>query len=170
MTKITRRGFVKGAALAAPLAFAPFTMAQTSSADRFDFVVVGAGHNSLITACYLAKAGFSVVVLEGRPLVGGGTKTAQLTLRGFQHDVCSSIHGTIHGNPMLRNNELKLGDYGLEYIYPDPVYHIAFPDGSYITKWRDLDHTCEEVAKYSKKDAETWRRCLLYTSPSPRDS
>lgn len=160
MSKITRRGFVKGAALA-PLAFAPFTMAQTSSADRFDFVVVGAGHNSLITACYLAKAGFSVVVLEGRPLVGGGTKTAQLTLRGFQHDVCSSIHGTIHGNPMLRNNELKLGDYGLEYIYPDPVYHIAFPDGSYITKWRDLDHTCEEVAKYSKKDAETWRRMAI---------
>jgi phytoene dehydrogenase-like protein len=158
MSKITRRGFVKGAALAAPLAFSPFTVAQTSSAERFDFVVVGAGHNSLITSCYLAKAGFSVVVLEGRPMVGGGTKTAQLTLRGFQHDVCSSIHGFIQGNPLLRNDELRLGDYGLEYVYPDPVYHIAFPDGSYITKWRDLDRTCEEVAKYSKKDAETWRR------------
>jgi phytoene dehydrogenase-like protein len=158
MGKITRRGFVKGAALAAPLAFAPFTMAQTSSAERFDFVVVGAGHNSLITACYLAKAGFKCIVLEGRPLIGGGTKTAELTLRGFRHDACSIIHFFIQGNPLMRNNELKLGDYGLEYIYADPLFHLAFPDGSYITKWRDLDRTCEEIAKYSRKDAEAWRR------------
>jgi phytoene dehydrogenase-like protein len=121
-------------------------------------VIVGAGHNSLITACYLAKAGFKCLVLEGRPLIGGGTKTAQLTLSGFEHDVCSSIHARIQANPLMKNNELNLGEYGLEYIFPDPVYHIAFPDGSYITKWRDFDRTCEEIAKYSKKDAETWRR------------
>ncbi len=90
--------------------------------------------------------------------IGGGTKTAELTLSGFHHDVCSSIHGRIQSNPLLRNNELNLGEYGLEYIFPDPVYHIAFPDGSYITKWRDFDRTCEEIAKYSKKDAETWHR------------
>ena len=158
MSKITRRGFVKGAALAAPLAFTSFAMAQASSAERFDFVVVGAGHNSLITACYLAKAGFKCIVLEGCPLVGGGTKTAELTLRGFHHDACSIIHLFIQANPMLRNDELKLRDYGLEYIYPDPAFHIAFPDGSYITKWRDLNRTCEEIAKYSRKDAEAWRR------------
>ena len=158
MTEITRRGFVKGAALVAPLAFTPFTMAQTTSTSRYDVVVVGAGHNSLITACYLAKAGFKCLVLEGRPKIGGGTKTAELTLSGFQHDVCSSIHARIQANPLIKNNELNLGEYGLEYIFPDPVYHIAFPDGSYITKWRDFDRTCEEIAKYSKKDAETWRR------------
>jgi phytoene dehydrogenase-like protein len=157
MADITRRGFVKGAAVA-PLAFSPFTMAQTSSAPHYDIVVVGAGHNSLITACYLAKAGFKCLVLEGRPKIGGGTKTAQLTLSGFEHDVCSSIHARIQANPLMKNNELNLGEYGLEYIFPDPVYHIAFPDGSYITKWRDFDRTCAEIAKYSKKDAETWRR------------
>lgn len=69
MSEITRRGFVKGAALVAPLAFTPFTVAQTSSAPRYDVVIVGAGHNSLITACYLAKAGFKCVVLEGRPKI-----------------------------------------------------------------------------------------------------
>lgn len=158
MSEITRRGFVKGAALVAPLAFTPFTVAQTTSATRYDVVIVGAGHNSLITACYLAKAGFKCLVLEGRPLIGGGTKTAQLTLSGFHHDVCSSIHGRIQANPLMKNNELNLDEYGLEYIYPDPVYHIAFPDGSYITKWRDFDRTCEEIAKYSRKDADTWRR------------
>jgi len=157
MSEITRRGFVKGAALVAPLAFTPFTVAQTPSAPRYDVVIVGAGHNSLITGCYLAKAGFKCLVLEGRPMIGGGTKTAQLTLAGFHHDVCSSIHARIQANPLMKNNELNLGEYGLEYIYPDPIYHIAFPDGSYITKWRDFDRTCEEIAKYSKKDAEMWR-------------
>ena len=91
MIPMTRRGFVKGAALA-PLAFTPLTLeAQTSAlSNRFDIVVAGAGHNSLIAAAYLAKAGFRCVVLEGRPIVGGDVKTAELTLRGFLHDTCSS--------------------------------------------------------------------------------
>jgi phytoene dehydrogenase-like protein len=158
MRKISRRRFVKGAALAAPLAFTPFSLAQTSSADRFDIVVAGAGHNSLITACYLAKAGYRVVVLEGRAVIGGGTATAEVILRGFRNDLCSTDHSAIQSNPMLRNDELHLKDYGLEYMFPDPVYHFPFPDGSYITQWQDFDRTCEEIAKYSKKDATTFRR------------
>jgi phytoene dehydrogenase-like protein len=70
-------------------------------AERFDIVVAGAGHNSLIAAAYLAKAGYKCVVLEGRPIVGGGVKSAQLTLRGFTHDMCSSAHNGIHGNPAV---------------------------------------------------------------------
>jgi len=129
-------------------------------AERFDIVVAGAGHNSLITAAYLAKAGYRCLVLEGRPTVGGGVKSAHLTLRGFTHDVCSSAHNGIHGNPILRDNELKLGDYGLEYIYPDPVFHMPFPDGSYLTQWRDLDRTCDEFSKFSKKDGLAYRRMI----------
>src|SRR5712692_8383631 len=79
--------------------------------ERFDIVVAGAGHNSLITAAYLAKAGYRCLVLEGRPIAGGGVKSAELTLRGFQHDVCSSAHNVIHDNPMLRDDELKLGEF-----------------------------------------------------------
>src|SRR5712671_5436085 len=71
--------------------------------DRFDVVVAGAGHNSLIAAAYLAKAGYRCLVLEGRPVVGGGVKTAELTLKGFKDDVCSSAHNGIHGNPLIRN-------------------------------------------------------------------
>src|SRR6202045_553141 len=127
-------------------------------AEQFDIVVAGAGHNSLLAAAYLAKAGFRCMVLEGRPIAGGGVKSAELTLRGFIHDVCSSAHNGITGNPVLRNDELKLGDYGLEYIFPDPIYHMPFPDGSYITQWRDLDRTCEEFAKFSKKDAAAYPR------------
>src|SRR6266403_2155076 len=129
-------------------------------AERFDIVVAGAGHNSLIAAAYLAKAGYRCLVLEGRPIVGGGVKSAQLTLRGFTHDICSSAHNGIHGNPILRDDELKLEEYGLEYIYPDPVYHMPFPDDSYLTQWRDLDRTCEEFAKFSKKDGLAYRRMI----------
>jgi len=128
--------------------------------DQFDIVVAGAGHNSLIAAAYLAKAGYRCLVLESRALVGGGVKTAQLTLRGFHHDVCSSAHVLIQDSPILRDDELELGKYGLEYILPDPVVHIPFADGTYLTQWRDLDRTCDEFAKFSKKDASAYRRMM----------
>jgi phytoene dehydrogenase-like protein len=162
MTEITRRGFVKGAAFA-PLAFTPLrSMAQQAApGDRFDFVFAGAGHNSLICAAYLAKGGYKVLVLEGRPTIGGGTKTAEVCMPGFKEDLCSSVHSGIANNPLIRNNELQLRDYGYgEYIDPDPVMHIPFSDGASITVWRDLDRTCESIARVSKKDAETFRRMM----------
>ncbi len=162
MSTITRRGFVKGAALA-PLALAPFASraGQTAPGDKFDFVIAGAGHNSLVCAAYLAKAGYRVVVLEGRPTIGGGVKTAEVCLPGFKEDLCSSVHSGIAGNPLIRNNELNLRDYGYgEYIEGDPVMHIPFLDGAYITVYRDLDKTCETISRFSKKDAETFRRMV----------
>jgi phytoene dehydrogenase-like protein len=163
MSEITRRGFVKGAALA-PLALAPFrSMARQAAApgDRFDFVFAGAGHNSLVCAAYLAKGGYKVLVLEGRPTIGGGTKTQEVCMPGFKEDLCSSVHSGISNNPLIRNNELPLRDYGYgEYIEPDPVMHIPFLDGASITVWRDLDRTCETIAHVSKKDAETFRRMV----------
>jgi len=123
-------------------------------------VVAGAGHNSLITAAYLAKAGFSVLVLEGRPTIGGGCKTEEVCLPGFREDLCSSVHGFIQSNPVLRDNELNLFDYGLEYIDPDPIMHLSFPDKASITMWQDIDRTYEEYAKHSKKDADTFRRLV----------
>jgi phytoene dehydrogenase-like protein len=137
-------------------------------AEPFDIVVAGAGHNSLLAAAYLAKAGYRCLILEGRPIIGGGVKSAELTLRGFVHDTCSSAHNGIHGSPIIQNDELKLGEHGLEYIYPDPVFHMPFPDGSYLTQWRDLDRTCAEFAKFSKKDGEAYRRMITeYESVKP---
>ena len=160
MSKITRRRFVKGAAIA-PLALKHVAMPQAAGAsDHFDIVVAGAGHNSLITAAYLAKAGYRCVILEGRPKIGGGVKTAELTLKGFNDDCCSTAHVFIQDNPLIKNNELNLREYGLEYIDPDPIFHIPFPDGTYLTQWRDLDRTCAEFAKFSKKDAAAYRKML----------
>ncbi|MGA2292934.1 NAD(P)-binding protein, partial [Bradyrhizobium sp.] len=63
-----------------------------ASADRFDFIVAGAGHNSLTCGAYLAKAGYRILVLEGHQIIGGGCKTQEVLLPGFKEDLCSSCH------------------------------------------------------------------------------
>jgi phytoene dehydrogenase-like protein len=127
--------------------------------NEADVVVAGAGHNSLVAAAYLARAGYEVLVLEARPVVGGNTATEELTLPGFLHDSCSTAHNLIQASPALR--ELRLEEeYGLEYIRPDPVAHVVCGDGESITQWRDLDRTCEEIARFSARDADAYRRLI----------
>src|SRR5919109_3105134 len=126
-----------------------------------DVVVCGAGHNALITACYLARAGYEVVVLESRELAGGGAVTEELTLPGFRFDSCSTGHTLIQPNPVLRDDELGLKrEYGLEYVSPDPIAHVVFPDGESFTHLLDLERTCEEIARFSPRDADAYRRAL----------
>src|ERR1700682_6309813 len=146
MSTISRREFVKTTALA-PLAVTPFSLGpQASKEERFDIVVAGAGHNSMVAAAYLAKAGYRCLVLEGRPMLGGGVKTAELTLKGFHDDVCSTAHTYLQDNPMIRDKELNLSDYGFEYIDSDPIFHNSFSDCTYLTQWRDLDRTLAHFA------------------------
>src|SRR5580704_18492616 len=125
MSPMSRRVFVKGATLA-PLALTSLPaigqQAPRAPGERFDIVVAGAGHNSLVCAAYLAKAGNKVLVLEGRPTIGGGCKTQEVCLPGFKEDLCSSVHGNIRNSPVY--TELRLQDHGLEYLEPDPVMHI----------------------------------------------
>jgi phytoene dehydrogenase-like protein len=172
MSAMTRRGFIKEAALA-PLALKSLSVGHLTagpavSGNHFDIVIAGAGHNSLVTAAYLAKAGYRCVVLEEQPAIGGGVRTAEPTLPDFKMDLFSTNHSAIQFNPLLHNNELDLYDYGLEYIVPDPIMHMQFSDGSSITQWRDLDRTCAEIAKFSKKDAVAYRRMLAeYESIAP---
>ena len=128
--------------------------------DTFDVVVAGAGHNSLVAAAYLAKAGLSCVILDERHDIGGNTSSEELTLPGFLHDSCSTAHNLIQASPMIRDDELGLADHGLEYLHPDPVVHLPFPDGSWLTMWRDEDRTCAEFAKFSVADAAAYRRMM----------
>jgi phytoene dehydrogenase-like protein len=125
-----------------------------------DFIVAGAGHNSLITAAYLARAGLRVHVLEGHERIGGDTITEELTLPGFHHDACASAHVLIQSNPLLRENELGLDRYGLEYLFPDPAVVIPFPDGESITMYRDREHTAAELARHSPRDAAAYLELL----------
>ena len=130
-------------------------------AETFDVVVAGAGHNSLIAACYLAKAGYEVCVLEARPIVGGDTATEELTLPGFRHDSCSTAHVLIQASPTISGDELGLlSDHGLEYVYPEIAVHVPFLDGTWLTQYTDRERTREEFAKFSRRDADAFLRML----------
>ena len=126
--------------------------------EKFDVVVAGGGHNSLVSAAYLAKAGLRVLVLEAREVIGGNTVTEELTVPGFWHDSCSSAHTLIQSSPTLRQNELELDKYGLRYLYPDPVVTMPFDDGTSLTMWRDIEQTVAEFARFSDKDAQAYRQ------------
>jgi phytoene dehydrogenase-like protein len=129
--------------------------------ERADIVVAGAGHNSLIAACYLAKAGYRCLVLDARHVPGGGATTEEILLPGYGIDTCATGHTLIRVNPLLTGDELGLiADYGLRYIDPDPVAHVAFPDGEQLTMWLDRDRTAVEIARFSAADAAAYLRLL----------
>lgn len=122
-----------------------------------DVVLLGAGHNGLICAAYLAAAGLEVLVLEARDVVGGNTATEELTLPGFAHDSCSSAHVLIQSNPLLKDDELGLlSTYGLEYILTEPAVVLPQPDGDSLVMHRDLDGSVDEIARWSASDAEAF--------------
>src|SRR4051794_35434110 len=124
-----------------------------------DVVIAGGGAKNPVTPPHLAKAGFGVLVLEERAVVGGNTATEELTLPGFLHDSCSTAHNLIQASPAIK--ELRLEEeYGLEYIRPDPVVHVALGDGAGVTQWRDLERTCDELARFSPRDADAYRRLI----------
>ena len=134
---------------------------------EYEVIVVGGGHNGLIVAAYLLKAGVSVCVIERNEQVGGSVVTKELNMPGFKHDYHSTAHIMILGNPLIRNDELQLqSKYGLKYIYPDPSVGIVFPDDRSLVFYRDLDKTCRSIEQFSKRDAEAYRKLFEYCLPS----
>ena len=126
--------------------------------SQFDVVVMGGGHNQLGCAAYLAKAGKKVLILEMKEFAGGGAVTLERTAPGFLHNKHSMMHGMIQANPMLLNDELGLkSKYGLEYIHPDPPMSLLLKDYRHLTSYICVDKTCQQIARYSEKDAETYR-------------
>jgi phytoene dehydrogenase-like protein len=127
-----------------------------------DFAVIGAGHNALVCAGYLAQAGYRVAVLERRPIVGGAVVTEEI-VPGFRFDLGGSAHILINHTPIVK--DLELTRYGLEYIDVDPLFFAPFPDGSHITIWKNVDQTCESIAQVSPADAEAYRAFIERWQP-----
>ena len=126
--------------------------------STYDVVVMGGGHNQLGCAAYLAKAGKKVLVLEMKEFAGGGAVTLERTAPGFLHNKHSAIHGMIQANPLLVNDELGLkSKYGLEYIYPEAPMGLLLNDFQHFLTYVDVDKTCQEIARYSEKDADAYR-------------
>lgn len=137
---------------------------------QHEILVIGAGHNELTVAAYLARAGLDVGVLERRGFVGGGAQTQETTLPGFKHETDSVSHEMVQSNPLLLNDELGLiSRYGLEYLYPEVMNSTQFPDGSHWERYRDVDRTCESIAAtLSEREAENYRRFHDYAAEITR--
>jgi phytoene dehydrogenase-like protein len=115
-------------------------------------IVVGSGPNGLAAAIVLARAGVSVRVVEAAETVGGGARSAELTLPGFVHDVCSAIHPLGVASPLFRS--LPLGEHGLEWIEPPAALAHPFDDGTAAL----LARSPEAAATGLGTDGERWRR------------
>lgn len=116
---------------------------RTVSKTSYDAVVVGAGPNGLAAAIRLAQEKLSVLVIEANDTIGGGARTAELTLPGFRHDVCSSVHPLTVGSPFFRR--LPLEQFGLSWIEPEiPVAHPL--DGNRaMALYRSVGRTAKEL-------------------------
>lgn len=109
----------------------------------YDAVVVGSGPNGLACAAAMLQAGCSVLVVEGQATGGGGCRTAELTLPGFKHDICSAVHPLGLGSPFFRT--LPLNDFGLKWINPEAAYVHAFRPGKALVVERNLEATARNL-------------------------
>lgn len=116
--------------------------------------IIGAGHNALVAACYLAKDGFAVSVFEKREIVGGLCVTEEL-LPGYKISPCASWYGMLQSKIVT---ELKLKEYGLTTFAADPQLFLPFLDGSFFMSLLDPKKTKTIVKKLSLEDAKAWDR------------
>ena len=142
--------------------------------NKVDAVIIGGGHNGLVTAAYLARAGLSVTVLERREVIGGACVTEE-PWPGYKVSSLSYLCSLLQPR-IIRELELERFGY---HLYPkDPAFFTAFPDGRHLFFWQDMKRTQEELAKFSKHDAAAypayehslarlgeWVEGLLMTTP-----
>jgi phytoene dehydrogenase-like protein len=121
-------------------------------AKRYDVVVIGGGHNGLVAANYLARAGRSVAVLEARDVLGGACVTEEL-IPDSRWSSCAFIAGLLRPEIIA---ELELERFGLDLYQSDVLGFSLFEDGSHMFLWKDVDQTLREIERYSKKDAQSF--------------
>ena len=124
--------------------------------DRtYDAVVIGSGPNGLAAAIAIARAGHSVLVVEAKETIGGGTRSAELTLPGFIHDICSTIHSLGYSSPFFKT--LPLREHGLEWIFPPAALAHPLDDGTAVMVACSVKETSETLGP----DAAVYR--LIYS-------
>lgn len=121
-------------------------------ARSYDAVIVGGGHNGLVTAAYLARAGKKVLVLEAREVLGGCAVTEEVW-PGFRVSTAAYLTSLLQER-IIR--ELELPKYGYQVDAKDPAFFSVYPDGRYFFMWQDRAKTLAEIAKFSKRDAERY--------------
>jgi phytoene dehydrogenase-like protein len=126
--------------------------------SSYDVIVIGGGHNGLVAASYLGKAGAKVLVLERRPIVGGAAVTEE-PWPGYRINTFSYVAGLFR--PQIVE-DLELAKYGYETILYDPQSFVPFPNGKSLSLWNDTEKTQKEIAKFSAKDAAIYPKYEEY--------
>src|SRR5579883_2138758 len=119
---------------------------------KYDAIIVGGGHNGLVTAAYLARAGRKVLVLERREMVGGCAVTEEIW-PGYKVSTGAYLTSLMQERIV---RELELERHGYRVDAKDPAFFSAFPDGRHFFMWQDRRHTLQEIAKFSRRDAEAY--------------
>ncbi|MGB7830969.1 MAG: NAD(P)/FAD-dependent oxidoreductase [Xanthobacteraceae bacterium] len=147
----------------------------------FDAVIVGAGHNSLTLAAYMARSGFKVGVFERNAWIGGGCTTEEPIQPGFRCNLHSNFYIGFSQNPMMR--DLELARFGFSTIAPPVQHGVTLRDGTALTIHTDIAKTCASIARFSRRDAEAFHdlhmtyavkmrplfTSMLFNAPLPPD-
>src|SRR5579872_488118 len=120
----------------------------------YDAVIVGSGPNGLAAAILMQQNGLSVLLIEGKDTIGGGMRSAELTLPGFIHDICSAIHPLGASSPYFQT--LPLAEHGLEYIYPEIAAAHPLDNGRAVA----LKQSIKETAAQFGEDEEAYESLL----------
>ncbi len=115
--------------------------------SQYDAIIVGGGHNGLVAANYLQRAGLNTLVLERRHIVGGACVTEEV-FPGYKVSTTSYV-SSLFRPEIIRDLELK--KFGYEIIERDPSSFSPYPDGRYLTFWRDQKRTCEELQNFQRQ-------------------
>ena len=122
--------------------------------EKYDAVIIGSGPNGLAAAIHLAQNGLSVLIVEAKKTIGGGVRSAELTLPGFTHDICSAIHPLTVASPFFQT--LPLDKYGLEFIDPPAALAHPLDDGTAVMLRRSIAETVSNLGA----DAENYRKLV----------
>lgn len=124
---------------------------------RYDAVVIGAGHNGLVTSVILAQAGWNVLVLERNDVAGGAIRTEEVTVPGYRHDLFATNLNLFAGSAFFNEHADELTRHGLEFAPSNKPFASVFPDSKFVGVTTDLEETISSIEGVSAADAKAWR-------------